>query len=113
MRKLKTTDVFEALRLIRKANIREELIPIVKQAAGSGLAVEEVGIDGLLGVIEVLAEKKAERAMYDFLAGPFEISADQVADLSLDELVEKLSELAKENDLKNFISALQGLITRK
>lgn len=113
MRKLNTTDLFEAMRLIKKSNLREELRPIIMQAAKSELSVEEVGIDGILQVVEVLSEKKCESAMYDFLSRPFEITSKEVSELSLDELLEKLLELKEVSNLKNFMTALQGLITKK
>lgn len=113
MRKLNTTDLFEAMRLIKKANLREELRPVIMRAAQSQLSVEEVGIDGLLGVIEILSEKKAEQGMYDFLARPFEVTPKEVSEWGLDELIENLTKLKEENNLKNFMNALQGLITKR
>jgi len=113
MRKLKTTDLFEAMRLIKKANLREELRPIIIQAANSNLAIEEVGIDGMLGVIEILSGKKAEQGLYDFLAGPFEMEPAEVSDLPINDLLDNLTTLSQENNLTNFMSALQGLITKK
>lgn len=114
MRKLRTTDLFEAARLIKKANLRSEMQPILKLAAEKkGISsIEEIGIDGALAVIEILTEKKSEKAFYEFLAGPFEMNPEAVADLDIGELFPMLGQLAQENDLKVFTKALQGLIGR-
>lgn len=113
MRKLKTTDVFEAMRVIRKANVKEEMTPFIKEAAEGGKAVEDVGIMGILTLFEILSEKKAEQGIYDFLAGPFEMDPKEVANMDLTELGNKLKELREENDLKTFFTSLFGLITLK
>lgn len=115
MRKLQTKDVFNALRIIKKAELKEELKPFIKQVAESKdkLALEDVGIDGILTVFEILVEKKAEQGVYDFLAGPFEMESKEVEAMELNNLVEKLKELAGENNLKVFFTSLSGMIGKK
>jgi len=113
MRKLQTKDVFEVLRIIKKANIKEELKPYVKMAANSELDIEELGIDGVLGLIEILSQKNSEKALYDALAGPFEMTAKEVENLDLNKLIENLETLAKENDLKVFMCSVSGMISKQ
>ena len=113
MRKLQTSDVFNAMRLIKKANLKEEIKPILKQAASGEMNIEDIGIEGMLSFIEILAEKKAEQGIYDILAGPFEMEAKEVEKMELDALAEKLELLGKENDLKRFFTLLAGLLGKK
>lgn len=113
MRKLQTSDIFNTLRLIKKVDLKEELKPVIKMAADKELKIEDVGITGILSVIEILTEKKAEQGMYEILAGPFEMTAKEVEKLELDELVINIETLAKENNLKRFFSLLAGLISKK
>lgn len=113
MRKLNTSDVFSALRVIKAANIREEIKPVLKRAAAGELSIEDVGIDGILSVVEMLAEKRSERAIYEFLASPFEMTADDVSQLDIMELAERVQELGKENDLKRFFTYVSGILTKK
>lgn len=113
MRKLQTRDVFNALRLIKKAELKEEIKPVVRLAADGNLDIADIGIEGVLTIIEIFTEKKAESAIYDFLAGPLEKDASEVEQMELMELVESLKQLSEENDLKVFFTILSGMITKK
>ena len=113
MRKLKGTDLFNTLRLIKKANLKDELLPVIKQLTASGMSVEDMGITGFLTIIEILTERKAEQGIWEVLAGPFEMKPDEVAGLDLLDLAEKMEQLAEENDLKRFFTMLSGLMQKK
>ena len=77
------------------------------------MKVEDVGIEGILSLIEILAEKKCEQAIYEVLAGPFEMAPKEVEQMDLIALAENLETLAKENDLKRFFTLLAGLLSKK
>lgn len=113
MRKLQITDVFNAMRLIREANLREEIKPIIKQAVSGSFSVEDIGFEGILGVVELFTEKKMEQAFYGFLSGPFETEAQDIATMDLVQFVDKIQELAEANDLRRFFTLLSGLISSK
>lgn len=113
MRKLNTSDIFAALRVIRAANLREELKPLLKRAAEGSASLEDVGIDGIISAMEMMAEKKAERAVYEVLAGPLEISADEVAALDILDFAQRVEQIAKENDLKAFFGYVSGILGKK
>ena len=111
MRKIATKDIFAAMRVIKKSGMKQELIPLVHKAAEVG--IENIGIEGILTVIEVLSENNAEKALYDVLAGPFEMTTEEVESLELEKFTAMLVELGEQNDLRNFFKALAGLITSK
>lgn len=113
MRKLKTSDVFNMLRTIKKAGMKEELKPYFRLAAEGKLDIEDIGIETVLGLMEIMSEQRSEDAIYEFLAGPFEMDPKEVADLDLDNLINLLGQLAKENDLKVFTKAVSGLISKQ
>ena len=113
MRKIQTSDVFNAMRLIKKANLKEEIKPILKMASSGELNIEDVGIEGILSFVEILTEKKSEQAIYEVLAGPFEMEAKEVEKMELNDLVDNLDLLSKENDLKRFFTLLVGLTGKK
>ena len=113
MRKLKTTDVFEALRLVQKSGLKDQLVPIIEKYAKEPTAVERAGITGILTVVEVFAEKKCENLIYEFLARPFECSGADVGDWDLEQLATNLEALAAENDLPRFFGSLSGLLKKK
>lgn len=110
MRKLQTKDVFATMRIIKKAKLREEIKPFIKLATEGTINVEDIGIEGVLGLIETLSEKNAETAIYEVLSGPFEIEPNEVASMEINTLKENLTILEKENDLKVFFTSLFGLI---
>ena len=112
MRKLKMSDIFTAMRVIKKAGLKEEIKPLIRTAGSGELNVEDVGIEGILTMIEILSEKKSEQAIYEVLAGPFEMTPEEVQNLDLDRLQDLLGDLAKENDLKRFFISLSGLLSK-
>lgn len=113
MRKLNTADVFAMARIVRASGIREELRALIQRVAGSDENTASVGIEGFLVIMEAMAERKAERAIYEALAGPFELTADEVAELDLDMLADHLTLLAEENNLKRFFDLVSRILGKK
>ena len=112
MRKLLTGDLFAAMRIVKASNAKEALKPVLKQINKDADA-EDVGIDVIMTLLECASDQKAEKAIYSFLSSPFEMEADDVANLPLNDLLQNMKELAKENDLAGFFSQLSDLITSK
>jgi hypothetical protein len=94
---------------MKKAEVREQFMPYIDGISEKGLSTEDIGIDGFLYLMEIMAEKKAENAIYEFLAGPFECAAKDVENMELSELIVNVKQLAKENDLGVFMRSLSGL----
>lgn len=113
MRKLQTSDLFQALRLIKKVNLKDEIKPMLTMAASGEKDVTDIGIEGILSMIEIFTEKNSETAIYEFLAGPFEMTGKEIGQMDPCSLIEQLEKLAQENDLHHFFMVLQGMITRK
>ena len=113
MRKLNTSDVFSTMRLVKKAGIKEGIKPYMVMAASGNLSIEDIGIEGILGLIEILSESKSERAIYEMLSGPFEMTAKEVQEMELDVFAESLEQLSKENNLSVFFKSLSGMIGKK
>lgn len=113
MRKIQTSDVFNAMRLIKKANLKEEVKPILKRIATGEFNIEDAGIEGIISFVEILSEKKSEQAIYEVLGGPFEMEAKEIERMDLNDFAETLEQLGKDNDLKRFFTLLAGLIGKK
>lgn len=111
MRKIKTVDVFEALRLVQKSGLKEELVPVIEKLANE--TVEHAGIMGFLTLVEVFADAKSEKLIYEWLAKICECSPKEIAEWDLDTLATNMNTLAEENDLRNFFTSLSGLISKK
>lgn len=110
MRKLQTTDIFAMARIIRASGVREELRQIVHSVAERGLSIESVGIDGMIALLEAAAEKRTENAIYEALAGPFEVNAASIATMELDELMDRLQQMWRENNLQRFFDLVSRIL---
>lgn len=115
MRKLNTSDVFNFCRLVKATDAREQLRVIVtavakKKDKGEPIDVTQVGVDGVMAVIEAAVEPKAEALVYKFLSGPLECKPDAVASMEIDELLPKLRELAEANNLTAFFGSVSGIL---
>lgn len=119
MRKLQTQDVFKFARIMKSAGLKEEIRSATQKAqmAGKGLTDKEeidkakeeiqseIGVDILIALMDSCASKDLEEKVYDLLSGVFEVGAEDVKAMSLDTLIEKVKQLAKENNLQNFMNA--------
>ena len=110
MRKLCGSDIFAALRVVRTANLREELKPVILAAAAGEGSVEDVGYDGVLAVLEAAAEKRCEAAIWEFLAAPFEKEPAEVAAMELPDLVDGLADLCELTDMQRFFGSVRRLM---
>lgn len=113
MKKLTTADLFAAMRIVKAAEIKETLKPIIRKISEGKMTVSDIGIETVLAFIEGIADKKAESAFFAFLSSPFEMSEEDIAALPLAEMLDMLKKLAKENELKAFFGSLSSLIISK
>lgn len=109
MRKLKTTDVPALSRCLKKLGLKEQFRDIALKA-DSMADVWDYGFDLVWNLFDVATETPGEQAVYEFLAGPFEMTPEQVADLDLDVLIENLKKLVEENNLRNFFNIAARLM---
>lgn len=107
MRKLKTADIPALCRCVKRIGLKEQLRSIA-QEANTAEDVWNQGFDIIWTIIDIATEKESEFAIYEFLAGPFEMTAKEVADLDLDVMMANLRQLAEENNLANFFKAAAG-----
>lgn len=101
MRKLKTKDIPVLCRSLKKMGIKEKFRSIANQADNIK-DVWGLGFDIIWDLFDTATETEGENAIYEFLAGPFEMTAADVADLDFNILAENLQTLAKENNLPAF-----------
>ena len=104
MRKLKTADIPAFCRGIKKLGLKEQVKDIA-QKANSAKDVWSFGFDFIWNLFDIATEKNGEAVIYEFLAGPFEMTPEQVGDLDLDVLIANLQQLASENNLTGFFKS--------
>lgn len=127
MRKLIAADVFAALRVVsaieKKQGIETTIKDLVKNAenetkddGGDKTAKERnddfivrVGVSGVFKIIEIATEARVEGRVYEFLAGPFEMTPADVQNMPLPDFVENVTRLTKENDLSSFFTSVRKL----
>ena len=107
MRKLKTADIPAFCRCIKKLGAKD-LVMSIAQKANTAKDVWSVGFDALWDLFDLATEQKGEAVIYEFLAGPFEMTAEEVADLDLDVTMENLRQMAAENNLFSFFKSAAG-----
>lgn len=109
MRKLKTADIPTFCRCLKRIGAKE-LIKAIAQQADNAKDVWSLGFDALWDLFDLATEKGGESAIYEFLAGPFEMTTAEVADLELDVLMSNLKQLADENNLSGFFKSATALM---
>ena len=113
MRKLKTMDVFAAARIVKAAGIKEEVKRIALEYSDKKEITEsyqkQVGAELVISIIDGLSEKRAESMMYEFLAGPFEMTPEEIGNLEIQELFDKIAELGKLESPEGWASFFKSL----
>lgn len=127
MRKLIASDVFAALRVVsaieKKQDIETTIKDLVKNAENETKAdgddktakernddfIVRVGVSGVFKIIEIATEARVEGRVYEFLAGPFEMTPADVQNMPLPNFVENVTRLTKENDLSSFFTSVRKL----
>lgn len=127
MRKLIASDVFAALRVVsaieKKQDIETTIKDLVKNAENETKAdgddktakernddfIVRVGVSGVFKIIEIATEARVEGRVYEFLAGPFEMTPADVQNMPLPDFVENITRLTKENDLSSFFTSVRKL----
>lgn len=102
MRKLVFKDSMALARIMRKGNIKAELAAIAEKFTGENVSLEKVGMEAMMTIIEACGSEEVEKEIYSFLAGIFEKSSTDVANMSLEALTKSLKQLAEENNLIHF-----------
>lgn len=104
MRKIKTSDIPVLCRCLKKIGLKEKFKEIAAEA-NTMTDVWDRGFDLVWGLFDAATEQSGEAVIYDFLAGPFEMTPEEVRDLDVDALFRNLKQLAEENNLPVFFKS--------
>ena len=110
MKKLTGKHVFAMAKIIKAANLKEELGEVIAKAQSQEISTEKVGIEGLMTVINACGDDKVEQRVYDLLDDVFEA---KTADMSLEVIAANFKQLATENNLMSFFKSAGLLKTQK
>lgn len=106
MRELTLQDVPAACRCLKAIGAREVLRGAAKDA-DSVADIWDRGFDLVLDLIERATEVNAEKEIYRFFSGPFEMTPEEVGAIPLRALKGMLKQLAEENDLADFFDSVR------
>lgn len=116
MRKLNLTDVFRFSRLVKTSGMKDLVANILHKAAEvksketiNDSDLYAIGIDAFMSIVDVAAQKGVESSVYEFLAPVWEMTPDEVANLSLEAVVENLRKMFAENDFSTFFKQSEAL----
>ncbi len=109
MRKLKTADIPSLCRSLKKLGLKEKFKTLAQEASSAKEAWDR-GFDVIWELFDTATEMNGETAIYEFLAGPFEMTPEEVADLDIDVLIAKCQQLATENNLGTFFKSAAKLM---
>lgn len=101
MRKLKTSDIPVLCRCVKRLGLKEEIKKIAEESDNAKDAFGK-GFDMVWNIFDIATEKEGEIHLYEFLSGPFEMTAEEVRDLDMDVLIENIKQLIAENNLSAF-----------
>lgn len=116
MRKLNIKDAFTLARIIKSANIKEEIadfanrIAVKKNSKDETVNTEAVGLEFVITLLTSLSNKETEQEFYSLLADiRGDITADDVSKLSIPEVLDNVKAIIRENDIKSFFTSLSAL----
>ncbi|WP_419893281.1 hypothetical protein [Oceanobacillus kimchii] len=99
MRNLKTPDLFKIMKIMRKANVKEELISMKPP---ENIQDEQFGVMLILQFIEMAPQ--AEREILEFLADVGEVEEKDLYEDEFELLPEIVNHLMKQEKFTNFLS---------
>lgn len=110
MKKLTGKHVFGMAKIIKEANLKEELGEVIAKAQSGEMSTEQVGIEGFMAVVTACGDAKVEQRVYELLDDVFEA---KVADMSLEAIAQNFKQLAQENNLMSFLKSAGLLKAQK
>lgn len=116
MRKLNIKDAFTLARIIKKADIKEEIagfanrIVVKNNSKDETVNTEAVGLEFVVTLLSSLSSKEIEQEIYALFADiRGDITADEVSKLSIPEVLDIVKTIIRENDIKSFFTSLSAL----
>jgi hypothetical protein len=109
MRNLKTSDLFAFARCIKSIGLKEE----IKKIAMEANTVQDIasrGFDYFYILFEKAVEKQSEKAIYEFLSGPFEMDPEAIENMDPVDWLEDLSKIADLDKWKAFFRSAAPLM---
>ena len=107
MRHLKTGDIPKFAGCITALGVKDEVASIARDIEEGKKKIDQfsAGFELIWALFERASENNTARKIYEFLAGPFEMTPEEVEDLDLQDFGALCKQLAEENNLGDFFKA--------
>ncbi len=112
MRKLASIDIFAFCRVVTAIGIKDEVKSIAMKVDKASDLKEELGFDLLFNIFEKATAKKGEKALFEFFAGIFEMSPEDVSRMDPVDFMDTVLEAADIEKWKAFFSRVAALMQR-
>lgn len=114
MRQLSLPDAFAVSRIIKAADIKNEIVKFSREIISrknkkQEINIEEIGLEFVITIINSIADEKIEEKIYSLLASICETDVDTVKKYSFKQLKDIITEIIAENDLKSFFQSASAL----
>lgn len=113
MRKLILSDAFKMARILKTAEIKDELSKLATKfgdTKNKKTNVNEIGLEVILTLISASGNEDVESQIYELLAGVMETTPEEIKNLSISGLKDIIVKIIKENDLGSFFKSASSLI---
>lgn len=109
MRALVTRDLFSMMRIVSKANIKDEL----RKAVENNADATNRGIDIILAVMGGISDKQVEKELYVFLADVLECAVEDISESDPFVLIDRLTKDEGSKQWSDFFMKLFNMISLK
>ncbi|MGN0503062.1 MAG: hypothetical protein ACI4HN_09060 [Ruminococcus sp.] len=115
MRKFTLPDAFAFARILKAADIKNEVINFAKEILArknkkQKINIEEIGLEFVITIITAAADVKVEEKIYSFLSSVCEMDIENIKKLNLAQIKEIIKIIIAENDLKTFFQSASALM---
>lgn len=108
MKKANTGDMFKLMRLIDELKISDTVYEMIKEVEEKGtnnVNVERMGFNLIATLISKASTKEAEIKIYDFLSGPFEMTAEEIQCMDYTEFGKGIGQVLDLNSIIGFFKS--------
>ena len=112
MRKLGLKDAFSVARIIKSADLKNEIFEFAKYVKTKDKKnKQEVGLEFVITMISSLSSKEVENEFYSLYADiRGDITPEQASLMDITEVITDIKNIIVENDIQSFFTSLSALI---
>lgn len=107
MRKIEFQDAFAVARIVKKANLKNDIVEAFKKGS-QGASERDIGIDVLFAVMTAAGAEGIDSEIYELLGSITGEGAETIKHKGIGAVVQAFKDIAQENDLESFFKLVQA-----